>query len=273
MHILKRYIKEYYIDVISLNDKFCPEKYDLVYYTHFSLYKKRPCDNKKVATVTSHKCLNNMKKTLQVLKVFDAVSVNSLILFNIFKDKVNGLCYTPSGVDTDHFSFKNKSRSKKLVMGWVGNVDRAVKNYHSIMKPLKKKMSGVIFKEVATYKKSKYNDLLNVEEMKDFYHALAFLLITSSAEGTPNPGLEALSCGVPVISTRVGNMAEIVNDSVGGFLCEDNLKSFISCINDNKDISENRYYYMSAAARNSVMEWDWSIIYKKYIDFFNRIAI
>lgn len=271
MNTLKEYMPQYDIDVISLKDKFKPNKYDLVYYTHFSLYKKRPCNKNKITTVTSHKCLNDMKKTLKLLNKFDGVSVNSMILYDIFKDHIENLAYTPSGVDIKNFNFKNNTRNDKLVLGWVGNRDRSVKNYDTIFKPLKKSIFGVKFKEIATRKRDTHKDFLDAKGMAKFYHQLDFFVITSDAEGTPNPGLEAMSCGVPIISTRVGNMVEIVDDGVDGFFCDNNLKSFIKCINNVKDISQNDYYQMSHNIRIKMAEWDWSIIYKKYEYFFESV--
>jgi glycosyltransferase involved in cell wall biosynthesis len=45
-------------------------------------------------------------------------------------------------------------------------------------------------------------------------------LLTSDYEGTPNVLLEAMSCGLPVIATRVGGVPEVVEDGVSGYLIE-----------------------------------------------------
>lgn len=44
------------------------------------------------------------------------------------------------------------------------------------------------------------------ETMQDFYDSIDVLVCTSSTDGGPLPPLEAISCGVPAISTDVGNM-------------------------------------------------------------------
>jgi len=44
------------------------------------------------------------------------------------------------------------------------------------------------------------------------------LVHVSTSEGTPNAVAEALSCGVPVLSTAVGDVGELMTDAVEGFL-------------------------------------------------------
>jgi len=53
------------------------------------------------------------------------------------------------------------------------------------------------------------------EEMLDWYRSLDLYVCASSAEGTPNPILEAAACGIPFVSTSVGVVPEI-HDQTGG---------------------------------------------------------
>jgi glycosyltransferase involved in cell wall biosynthesis len=49
--------------------------------------------------------------------------------------------------------------------------------------------------------------------------AADLVLLTSRAEGTPNVLLEAQMLGVPVVATRVGGVADAVDDGRTGILC------------------------------------------------------
>lgn len=46
------------------------------------------------------------------------------------------------------------------------------------------------------------------------------LLLTSSSEGSPNVVKEALMCNLPVVATRVGDVAELLEGVVSSYVCE-----------------------------------------------------
>lgn len=250
---------------VQTSDKVSFKQADAVYYAHFSLMEKCPCkrDIPKLASVTSHKCLSEFKKTVKTLKKFHRVSVNNRILLNTFKDHVPDIFYTPNGVDTNFFSFCDKEISSNPMFGWVGNTDRDTKNFKSIVSNLP---SDVSLSIVGSSKKDKKDTLMTKLEMKEYYSGLDFFLVTSSTEGTPNPGLEALSTGIPVISTKVGNMVDLI-DETNGRLIEDNLSAFVSTIRNMQEINPERYIDMRKRARSSVESWDWSRQYKRWETF------
>lgn len=265
--ILKSIIKDHLIDIITLKDKDVNwKKYDLVYYSHFSLYKKIPAPKNKIiiTSITSHKCLSDFSKTLKVLKKFDRVSVNNTILFDRFKDQIDKLYYTPNGVETSIFTPDYNDLNNDIVFGWVGNTDRATKKYREIITSLSRKYN---FKVIGTSKKDGIGKLLNKKEMRDYYNSLDYFVVSSNTEGTPNPALEAMSCGIPVVTTKVGNMIEIVNHGANGFFVEGDMQFFINTIDKLKNISKDDYRKMSIEARSRIESWDWSIKYKEWYNF------
>ena len=57
-------------------------------------------------------------------------------------------------------------------------------------------------------------------EVAPYYHPLDLYLVTSREEGGPKAVMESMATGVPLVSTRVGMAADLIQDGVNGFLCE-----------------------------------------------------
>jgi glycosyltransferase involved in cell wall biosynthesis len=57
-------------------------------------------------------------------------------------------------------------------------------------------------------------------ELARAYHAVDVCLVPARQEGGPKSVLESMASGVPLVSTRVGQAAELVDDGVNGWLVE-----------------------------------------------------
>lgn len=274
MLLFQRLMPELDIDVVALGEKFDLSKYNLVYYTTYKLLRRYPCQQKKIASITSHKGLKDKSKTrsMKLLKEFDGLSVNNLHLLKVYKSFFPNIHYTPNGVDSDFFFPQKKDNVDEIFFGWVGNRDRKEKNFQSIVQPLMEKFKGhpkIKIKIVAPYKKYKQDKLLTKIEMRDYYRFIHFLLITSTTEGTPNPGLEAMACGIPVLTTRVGNMTEIVKEGVNGYYIDADYRSFVKAIKGLKNINISDYRSMTIAARQSIDDgWSWNKRVENWRKFF-----
>jgi glycosyltransferase involved in cell wall biosynthesis len=56
------------------------------------------------------------------------------------------------------------------------------------------------------------------EDLARIYNRAAMLVCASTGEGGPRVTVEAMACGVPVISTPVGIMAELIEDGDNGLI-------------------------------------------------------
>lgn len=85
-------------------------------------------------------------------------------------------------------------------------------------------------------------------QAEQFYSEIDVMLLTtpksSNADATPLVILEAMSAGIPVISTRVGGVPELLEDGISGLLCDDTVEEFSSAISL---LAENKQLYESLA--------------------------
>jgi glycosyltransferase involved in cell wall biosynthesis len=77
-------------------------------------------------------------------------------------------------------------------------------------------------------------------ELARAYHQVDVCLVTSRQEGGPKAVLEALATGVPLVSTRVGQTTELVQDGHNGLLADvddvDALAAAVERVYDDRDL-------------------------------------
>jgi len=111
--------------------------------------------------------------------------------------------FLPECVDTDYFKPIEKMYS--FIVGWAGCL-REVKRPH-----LLDKLNFKVEKK-SEWGTKYFVDGQSLDKMKDFYHSIDVLILTSISECMPRVVLEAMSCGLPVISTRVGCISMLLDD-------------------------------------------------------------
>ena len=168
------------------------------------------------ASVYDHKYLNSgIDRTKKIVSLVDSYTVSSKKLFDIYnKLELNKpLTQITDGIDLDKFYPQNIERmqnikDREIVIGWVGNSNwngntkKDHKGLETVIKPAIEELikEGYKIKLELTDKQEKQ---IPHDEMVNFYSKIDLYICASLNEGTPNPVLEAVACGVPVISTNV----------------------------------------------------------------------
>jgi len=202
--------------------------YDLLYITYWRQFHDASINvnitSPVITGIRSHfkwdqgKGLPPSDEILSHVNSFTAVNVPSNILYSIFNDKHPALFYTPHGVDHNIFiPAKNPSISPEgeLVVGWTGSRYNhpGKRGLDDLLIPALQDLKGV--KLITAEREDKWR---TQEEMVNFYHTLDTYICTSRTEGGPHPLLEASSCGIPIISTRVGIAPDLIEHNRNGFL-------------------------------------------------------
>lgn len=138
----------------------------------------------------------------------------------------------PSGINEIFFSeCPSKIENEKFQVITVANLF-PVKNIGFVLS-IAKEMPDVVFNIVGDGDQKDmlerqiiFYGLKNVfllgfktpKELKSLYHSSDCFLLTSLAEGTPTSALEAMACGLPVISSNAGGLNNIVKEYINGFI-------------------------------------------------------
>ncbi|HYR42382.1 MAG TPA: glycosyltransferase family 4 protein [Terriglobia bacterium] len=201
-----------------------------------------------------------------------AVFVNNPYLLREFGPLLNmAVFYTPNGVDTAFFRpGPDRVVSAGFRAGWAGslsNQGRELRGYDAFIVPAVKRVEG---SELITA--AREDRWRSPEEMREFYRSLDVYLCASRFEGTPNPCLEAAACGIPLVTTRVGNMPELIRDGINGFLVEPTVDDFankLSLLKQDVRLREK----MGRAACTHIAGWDWKIQANTYRKMFKEVLL
>jgi glycosyltransferase involved in cell wall biosynthesis len=152
-------------------------------------------------------------------------------LVNEFGIKEDHICVIPHGIDTQKFYPVKTENEKDLKLLYVGNLDkrkglyylieaiRLVANYHDNVKLFlvgKGSQKEELISHINRLQLEEYIQLcgfLDDDSLLKLYQSSDIFVFPSLKEGFGFVLLEAMACGVPVISTNVSAIPEVVGDS------------------------------------------------------------
>lgn len=197
-----------------------------------------------------------------------------------------------NGIDTKAFKPYSKDEvrkelglpSDKLILGNISNggvlmsVFKGGEYVLKAMEKIREKFPDCEFLNVGASGDSGIPYIRNIPPVNDemklakIYSALDIFLFTSLAENCPLAVLEAMSCGVPIVSFATGGIPEIVRDGIEGLVVEikdtDALISSLIALAFSPDLREQ----LGKNARQRVCEmFDIRKIAKQYEDLYISI--
>lgn len=251
------------LDVLELYTRFDHTKYDFILLFEEYLIEA-------IWFVPAHKIIAGSSVSSLDSKAVDALRegrciaavFNSLEMYRKHEHIPNCFC-CQNGVDEELF-FPAASIPEDVVACWVGNSKSHYcnKGLDIIQEVCVQAGVQLLYWDQAFSPVSRSQDWLR----DNVYHKASVYICASEYEGTPNPALEALACGLPVISTPVGNMPEVLNEGFNGFIIERNVNALASALRMFKRVKSQ---VVHKNARSSILEgWTWKHQAGKYSEMF-----
>ena len=184
------------------------------------------------------------------------------------------------GVDLALFKMNNKNKYDNLnenhifKIGWTGNSKFTDENDDDL-----KGLGHVITPAINELKKDEYKielciadrniKLIPHNEMPSYYNNIDIYVCASRTEGTPDTILEAMACGVPIISTDVGIIPEVFGKKQKKYIIKrtkDELKEKLVDLITNKE----KLKILSNENLNQIKQWDWKQKAQEYRNLFDK---
>jgi len=184
------------------------------------------------------------------------------------------------GVDLEQFSPRrldryDDPRDRQLIIGWVGTSSwgsetEDVKGVHTILNPAIEAANarGSSFRRHFADRDFSY---VPPSRMPQYYAEIDILVCSSKIEGTPNPVLEAMASGVPVISTNVGVVADAFGPLQRRFLLPSrDVECMVRAL---EELDANRHLLRELSQENLkyIRGWDWSLRVESFRTFFTDV--
>ncbi|TMJ05912.1 MAG: glycosyltransferase [Alphaproteobacteria bacterium] len=186
----------------------------------------------------------------------------------------------PDGVDLSLFRPKSLERfdtagMRPVRVGWVGHSAWAstledFKGVNTILKPALAELQNEGMQLVADFADRKEKFIPHLK-MPDYYAGIDVLVCTSKIEGTPNPVLEAMACGVPVITTDVGIVPEVFGPKQREFILPERSTTALKQALRRLVSEPARFRALSNENLESIKGWDWTRQAEGFADYFDAL--
>ena len=239
-------------------------------------------------SVYDHKFLDeeNFETTKSFAKYAKNYTTSSTILKEIY-DKLDidkkPMAVISDGVDLNKFKPMNLERFKmenienrKLKIGWVGNSeftdsegDSDLKGVRKIIKPALEELIEEGYQIEIKFADRK-DGIIPHNKMPDYYNSIDVYICASKNEGTPNPVLESMASGVPVISTDVGIVRDAFGPKQKKYILKERTKQALK--EAMIDLLKNKQQFEELSKENltQIQDWSWKNKCYQFKEFFDK---
>lgn len=182
------------------------------------------------------------------------------------------------GVDLGLFYPQNLDRladvpHRELVIGWVGNSEWNLeiddfKGVRTILRPAIAQLRAEGLPVREHFADRAAGTVIAHQDMVNYYSQIDLYVCTSKIEGTPNPVLESMACGVPIITTDVGIVPEAFGPQQRQYILAERsvpcLKEAIRTLLAHPQ----QFRRLSTENLEQIRTWDWSVRARGFADFF-----
>jgi MoaA/NifB/PqqE/SkfB family radical SAM enzyme/GT2 family glycosyltransferase len=186
----------------------------------------------------------------------------------------------PDGVDLSLFRPKGLDRfatiaTRPIRVGWVGHSGWAAtledfKGVESILKPALQQLQQEGYPLAADFADRK-EQFRPHARMPEYYAGIDLLICVSKIEGTPNPVLEAMACGVPIITTDVGIVPQVFGPKQKSFILEERSIDCLMAAIRRLLSQPSCFQELSRENLDSIKAWDWSVRAEAFAGYFDRL--
>lgn len=210
--------------------------------------------------------------------------------FNLLPDKI--FVYASGGINTSIFFPQNTNLNEEFVVGMVSRISPQ-KGWDIFLEAMRQlKEESIIFRTIVVGGGAEENDfvklkekyeLKNIEfkgfkpqkELPYYFNQMSVMIFPTLRlqESLGLVGLEAMSCGVPVIGSRIGGLQDYLSERYNGFLFEPgNYKQLAQKIKDFYHLDVEKKKEIQKNAISTAKKYDSYHVTKQLIASVNKIT-
>lgn len=268
-HITDGGIKGYLKSIKSLKEILRKKHYDVIHahYVFSGFIAKLASKNPVVCSLMGSDVFQQSFKIQALTKYFyqkrwNATIVKSTEMLQLFpKAKL-----IPNGVDFRNFKSIDKkialqkggfSTEKQNVIFVAQDTSSAVKNLALAQKSIHLLNDDSIELNLISGKSFK--------ELPYYFNAADLLVLTSISEGSPNVIKEAMACNLPIVSTNVGDVKQVLKNTKGTYICSFNPEDVAEKIKLALDFGER------TSGREKISHLSSEVIAKQIISLYKSV--